>query len=251
MKKVLTGSTLKILAVISMVIDHFAQVVLKNGIILNAPYSRFSDAQFSLLMNITNICHIAGRIAFPIFCFLLVEGFLHTHDLKKYLLNLGIFAVVSEPVYDLALKGTLISPDGQNVMFTLLLGLIVLTVIKKACGNIWLGMIVTAAGAFISYICRLDGWYYGILLMAVFYFFHDKPVLRNVFAILIMYICGLDFSIRGLISPYFITAACSLIFISLYNGKRGMRMKYFFYVFYPAHFIVFYVLSAYIIVPRL
>lgn len=56
-----------------------------------------------------NICHILGRIAFPIFCFLLVEGFFHTHNLKKYILNLGIFALISEPIYDLACAGTLFS----------------------------------------------------------------------------------------------------------------------------------------------
>ena len=102
MKKIISGSTLKILAMIFMVIDHFGQVVLKNGIILHAPYSMFTDEQFDMLMSTVNICHILGRIAFPVFCFLLVEGFFHTHNLKKYILNLGIFALISEPVYDLA-----------------------------------------------------------------------------------------------------------------------------------------------------
>lgn len=109
MKKIISGSTLKILAMIFMVIDHFGQVVLKNGIILHAPYSMFTDEQFDMLMSTVNICHILGRIAFPVFCFLLVEGFFHTHNLKKYILNLGIFALISEPVYDLACAGTLFS----------------------------------------------------------------------------------------------------------------------------------------------
>lgn len=82
MKKCISGSTLKILAMIFMVIDHFGQVVLKNGIILNAPYSMFTDEQFDILMSTVNGCHILGRISFPIFCFLLAEGFFHTHSLK-------------------------------------------------------------------------------------------------------------------------------------------------------------------------
>mgnify|MGYP000494316203 CR=1 FL=1 len=74
MKKIISGSTLKILAMIFMVIDHLGQVVLKNGIILNAPYSMFTDEQFDILMSAVNICHILGRIAFPIFCFFVSRG---------------------------------------------------------------------------------------------------------------------------------------------------------------------------------
>lgn len=93
MNKIFTGSTLKILAVISMLTDHFGQIILKNGLALNAPYSMFTDKQFKLLLSAIEICHILGRIAFPVFCFLVVEGFLHTHSLKKYLLHLGMFAI--------------------------------------------------------------------------------------------------------------------------------------------------------------
>lgn len=100
---------MKIVAMFFMVIDHLGQVVLKNGIILNAPYSMFTDEQFSDLMSAVNICHILGRISFPIFCFLLVEGFLHTHSLKKYFFNLGLFAIISEPIYDLACTGNVFS----------------------------------------------------------------------------------------------------------------------------------------------
>lgn len=249
MKKCLTGSTLKIIAVISMLLDHFSQIILKRGIILTAPYAMFTDAQFSVLLKCFDIFHILGRIAFPIFCFLLVEGFVHTKNLKKYFLNLGIFAVISEPIYDLALAGKWFSLDQQNVLFTLLLGLCVITLVKKFDGNRIISVILIAAGACVSYICKLDGWYYGIFLIAAFYLFYDKPVLKNISAILIMYLCGLDFSISGLIEPNFLLAAASLIFINLYNGKRGMKLKYFFYWFYPAHLLLFTLVSNYIVIP--
>ena len=231
MKKIISGSTLKILAMIFMVIDHFGQVVLKNGIILHAPYSMFTDEQFDMLMSTVNICHILGRIAFPVFCFLLVEGFFHTHNLKKYILNLGIFALISEPVYDLACAGTLFSLGQQNVLFTLLLGLIILTIIKRSHKNVIISFAAIVVGAYISYICNLDGWYYGIALISVFYLFYDMPALKYTASILVMYICGLNFTISGFIDPYFLTAATSLLFISMYNGERGMKMKYFFYIF--------------------
>ncbi len=181
MKKIFSGSTLKILAVCFMVIDHLGQVVLKNGIILNAPYSMFTDEQFSILMATVNVCHILGRISFPIFCYLLVEGFIHTHNLKKYIFNLGIFAVVSEPIYDLANTGNLFSLNQQNVLFTLLLGLFVIAIIKKCDKNIIISFFTILIGAIMSYICKFDGWYYGIGLISVFYIFYGMPKLKYAF----------------------------------------------------------------------
>ncbi|MCQ4636398.1 conjugal transfer protein TraX [Anaerovorax odorimutans] len=251
MKKYFTGSTLKLLAVVSMLIDHAGQIVLKNGIILNAPYSAFTDKAFSMLLSLLDVCHIIGRLAFPIFCFLLVEGFLHTHNLKKYMLNLGIFAIVSEPVYDLAFRGQFISSEAQNVLFTLLLGLVILAAIKKLNNNIPAACILTAAGAFLAYKCMLDGSYYGVLLMVAFYLLRDKPFIKYITAALIMYGCGLDFTIKGMLNPYFLTALCALIPISLYNGKRGIRMKYFFYIFYPAHLLILFIITSQIIIPLL
>ena len=249
MRKNLTGSTLKIIAVVSMLLDHFSKIILEEGIILHVPYSMFTDTQFGILMTAADILQVLGRIAFPVFCFLLVEGFLHTHDLKRYFLNLTIFALISEPVYDLANKGKAFSLAQQNVLFTLLLGVGVLTLIKKFNKNIAVSFIVIFIGAIISYLCNMDGWYYGICLMAVFYLFHDKIILRNIFAILTMYLCGLDFSIGGLIDPNFLAAASSLIFINLYNGKRGVNLKYFFYWFYPAHLLTLFLISKYMIIP--
>ena len=246
MNKIFTGSTLKILAVISMLTDHFGQIILKNGLALNAPYSMFTDKQFKLLLSAIEICHILGRIAFPVFCFLVVEGFLHTHSLKKYLLHLGMFAILSEPIYDLAFGGKIFSLSQQNVLFTLLLGVLVLAVIKNNCKNVALCFVIVGIGAFIAYICKLDGGYYGICLIVIFYIFRNKSVYRYVAAILLMYICGMEFSLKGLIDPYFLTAVCSLVLIYFYNGKRGMKMKYFFYIFYPAHLVTLFVVSVWI-----
>lgn len=243
MKKIFSGSTLKILAIFFMVVDHWGQVVLKNGIILNAPYSMFTDEQFSCLMYMVDICHILGRISFPIFCYLLVEGFIHTHDVKKYIFNLGIFAIISEPIYDLAGTGSLFSLNQQNVLFTLLLGLIVIAIIKKYNKKVIISFCSIVIGSTISYICKFDGWYYGIGLISAFYIFYDKPKLKYTFSILIMYICGLDFSLNGVIDPYFLTAVFSLLLISQYNGKRGLNMKYFFYIFYPLHLLILFFIS--------
>lgn len=246
MKKYFTGSTLKIIAACCMLVDHIGQVVLKNGVVLSAPYSLFTDAQFSILLSAVNVCHMVGRIAFPIFCFLLVEGFLHTHSLKKYWLHLCIFALISEPIYDLANTGQLFSMEQQNVMFTWLLGLTVLIIIRT-CKDRWpVSILAIGAGAYLSYLCHLDGWYYGILLIGTFYLFHDTSIVKYVVSIAVMYVCGLDFSIYGWIDPYFLTAVFSLLPVCLYNGERGRNLKYFFYMFYPLHLLGLFLIAAYL-----
>ena len=109
---------------ITMLIDHIGACVFERGLLL-VDEIRNDAALFEMLRNTDRILRLIGRVSFPIFCFLLVEGFFHTHNLKKYILNLGIFALISEPVYDLACAGTLFSLGQQNVLFTLLLGLII------------------------------------------------------------------------------------------------------------------------------
>mgnify|MGYP001781791994 FL=1 len=94
----ISGSTLKIIAAISMVLDHVSRIVLTNGIMTHASYSQISDEQWAILSEASDVLHVLGRIAFPLFCFLIVEGFLHTHDLKKYLRNMLVFAIIAEPI---------------------------------------------------------------------------------------------------------------------------------------------------------
>lgn len=99
----ISGSTLKIIAAISMVLDHVSRIVLTNGIMTHASYSQISDEQWAILSEASDVLHVLGRIAFPLFCFLIVEGFLHTHDIKKYLRNMLVFAIIAEP-YTISFK---------------------------------------------------------------------------------------------------------------------------------------------------
>ena len=105
----ISGYWLKVIAVVSMLIDHTSAVILE---------------QIPGLENPAFLMRIIGRLAFPIYCFLLVEGFMHTRDREKYALRLGCFAAVSEIPFDLAFNGKVLEVGYQNVFFTLLLGLL-------------------------------------------------------------------------------------------------------------------------------
>ena len=120
-KKGLSGSTLKLIAIITMFIDHIGAVIVERMLYVTGNTGSFTYEQ---MQNLDTILRSIGRIGFPLFCFLLVEGFLHTRNLGKYALRLLVFAVVSELPFNLAFAGQLFFAGYQNVFFTLLIGLI-------------------------------------------------------------------------------------------------------------------------------
>ena len=122
----------------------------------------------------------AGRVAFPIFAFMAVEGYFHTHDLKKYTLRLLLFALLSEIPFDLMYGGTWFYPVHQNVIWTLLLGILGVhlmeTVRKKQ--KTWMYLLVSAlvvaAGAVLGTLGMVDYYGTGVLTVFIFYFFHGR-----------------------------------------------------------------------------
>ena len=112
----LSGTALKRIACLSMLVDHLGASLLENGLFR-------CSAIDPRLVGLDQLLRLAGRLAFPIYCFLLVEGFLHTHDLKKYALRMLGFALISEWPFDWAFFSG-VYWGHQNVYFTLLLGLL-------------------------------------------------------------------------------------------------------------------------------
>jgi hypothetical protein len=223
----MNGFTLKLIAMATMLIDHVAAVLI--------PVSRTYE-----------ICRIVGRLAFPIYCFLLVEGFFHTKNVKKYLMSMGIFALISEIPFDLAFSNKTIDMGflySQNVFFTLFIGLTVICLMsiieKKYVDKVFLGNVfntlVVIAGCAVSILLYTDYTYFGILLIVAFYVFRgNKGILT--FVVFLLTIC-LGLYLEGY-------AFISMLFIWRYNGKRGPQgNKYIFYAFYPVHILVIYLIS--------
>jgi len=248
----LSGSTLKIIAVISMVLDHLSRIVLTNGIMIYATRDQLSKSQWAFVDGLADITSILGRIAFPIFCFLIVEGFIHTHNLLKYILTMFVFALATECVYDYVFSGSFFCISMQNVMFEFVLALIMLSVLKLI-EKIWKNpqlvvyVVVVAVFSAVAEALYLDGGMYGILLIAVFYWFRNYDKFKLVAAALVMVISachiiggGFEFNLNNILDMDLAAELVSLIPIALYNGKRGLKLKYFFYVFYPGHLAVLY-----------
>jgi hypothetical protein len=235
LKDGLSGSTLKLIAVTSMLIDHaFAALVEKVYInkALYMPGLVLPDGAINYNLWIFGLQNIMrgtiGRIAFPIFCFLLVQGFIHTSNRNKYKLRLLVFALISELPFNLALKDSF-TFRASNVFFTLLLGLLSMELIEKDW-SVWLRGLGVAAIAFFAEIIKCDYGASGVILIAFLYLAKDDMTKT----VLVGFVSMLTFPS---ISPMSILAYIPIIF---YNGKRGLKLKYAFYLFYPAHLLVLY-----------
>ena len=202
--------TLKMIAIASMLIDHIRAV---------------------LFPQIT-IFRMIGRIAFPIFAYTVVEGFVHTHDLKKYIIRLGIFALLSEVPFDLAFAGKVIEFGHQNVFFTLFLGVVMLSLYVRA-RNVTEQFSVVAVTVLVSRLLHVDYQGTAILMIFLFYYLREKK-LDKLFAV-----GTLILLVSGKIQLFSLLA---FIPIALYNGERGPKMKAFFYAFYPVHLLALYLI---------
>ena len=217
---------MKMIAIITMLIDHIGAVLIPSN---TTAYLIFRSI---------------GRLAFPIFAFLIVEGFYHTRDVKRYLTRLGIFALVSEIPFDLAFYGDFYMGH-QNIFFTLFLGLLLIMVMKDIERRFPKNLITSNAintllvisFCIIAFLLKTDYNFLGILLITAFYLFRGSKMLL-VLSILLIF--GTP------IGDISILATLSMVFISLYNGKKGKGMKYFFYVFYPAHLLILFLIFKYV-----
>lgn len=327
-KKGISGSTVKIIAVVAMLIDHLAAALLTRILISNGMMDVLMSGDYGKIMQWISdngalyygmsAMRMIGRLGFPIFCFLLVEGFQKTRNIRKYVFRLGLFALISEIPFDLACSGKVLEFGYQNVYFTLFIGILslcafdffakhdvhkTLRVILTIAGILLLPgyaalafcnllgslfaqfgvslayllggqekVMVLLAAVYIAFVIvmaiiyaayrhakgsdrawrmcadmaalgaamfaadflRTDYSGMGVLTIAVMYLFRKRKVVSALSGCIVL----------TLMSVNEITAFFTLIPIALYNGERGLKMKYFFYVFYPAHLLIIWLIAA-------
>ncbi len=235
----ISSNTLKIFACACMLCDHVGYVLVDNNSVMRA----------------------IGRLAFPIFVFLLVEGYRHTSNVKMYILRLFVFALISEVPYDLAFARSVFEISDQNVFFTLAAGLTAVYLLDRVLSGysatteykVILAFGAVLIPAALAEICRTDYGMGGITVIILFYMITPaygrgklpekakRNATNTVLSAVIYYL------FYGLSELY---ALFAIIPISFYNGKRGVKNKvvqYAFYFFYPVHLLCIYLVYKFFI----
>lgn len=232
----ISGSLLKWFAIITMAIDHMGAGLLESYV-MNAwggsPLGSIFLERWDDILAVDKIIRSIGRPAFPIFCFLLVQGFVHTHDVKKYAVRLGIFALISEIPFDLALRITPFYWKHQNAFFTLLTGLLTIWFMKRFQDRLWARMAGLIVGAALAELFHMDYGAFGIALIVLLCLLQDKKVLQCI--------------LGAVCCAWETTAPLAFILIWFYNGKRGRQPKWFFYWFYPVHLLMYALVGMYVL----
>lgn len=199
----------------------------------------------------------AGRVAFPIFVFMAVEGYFHTRSFKKYILRMLLFAVLSEIPFDLMYGGTWFYPVHQNVLWTFLLGLLGVWLMEQVRkkGKTWMYLLVCVlvvpAGLVLGTLCMVDYYGVGVLTVFVFYFLHGRKWWCFLGQLAALYWLNVEL-LGGLMYPVQLfgmefelcqqgLALLALIPIWLYRGRQGYHSKpfqYLCYAFYSVHMLL-------------
>ena len=217
--EIMSSLVLKITALITMIIDHYGAIFQSDIITYR----------------------IIGRLAFPIYCFLLVEGYTHTSNIKKYASRLTAFAFISEVPFDLAFFGE-IGFKHQNIFFTLFIGLAAIYFIDNKEGkyNNNRALIIFAA-SILATLLKTDYQFIGIIYIMAFYFAKSQPKHKRFLVVaLIMFVVNLS---AGWMQQFSLIA---LIPIYFYNNKQGIKNKILqmsFYIAYPLHLLLFYLVN--------
>lgn len=220
----ISQESLKRIACITMLIDHIGAIFLPG---------------YSL--------RIIGRLAFPIYCFLLAEGVHYTRNPNRYALRLAISMVLTEPIFDLAFSGRWTWAH-QSVMVTLLLGFLGLQTMKK-CRNLPLRILAVVPFALLAQWLRTDYGGAGVCLIALFGISRDLPhrlfIQLAGMVLIFSRMPSLKIPFGGIYLSIQLFAVFAIIPIALYSGRKATGSKLSqlgFYLFYPVHLLVLYLI---------
>ena len=225
-QKNLSQEALKLIACITMFIDHFGHAIVPE---LAVPY----------MVELYYVCRIIGRIAFPIYCFLLSEGMRHTRSPLKYIGRLAVGILLAELPFDILFEGG-ISWEYQSVMVTLTLGAVMLWCMGKTEKK-WLKVLFVVPFAILAELCKSDYGGWGIVMIAVFALF-DRITGQIIGLLLVnLMMNSAAIPLFGLRLSVQLFAVLAMIPIGLYGGRKRTHNKavqWGFYLFYPAHILL-------------
>lgn len=233
----ITADGLKIFACLMMFLQTVGISIVEKGMIHIDAYTQeqFSellaeDSHMMFLAGVGSVMQLLGGMAVPLFAFLLVEGFMHTADDRRYLLTILLFALLSEIPYDLAIYQKVWEPAGQNALCSMAVSLLMLYFLRmadlvKRPAGIFLKLLIVSGGVFWVSLLRTEYGLSIVLLTAVFYLFYG----RN----------GWKTALGVLISLLHVTGPLAFYGIWCYNEVRTNRIpKYAYYLFYPLHLLI-------------
>jgi hypothetical protein len=232
-----TVFTLKIIALVTMLIDHAGAV--------------FPEV-FGFPPAGANIFRVIGRVSFPIFVYLLAEGFRHTKNRQKFLVRLGLFALISEVPYDLAFGNDLNFIARTNIFYTLFLGGATITAHEYLRENKSFIASVVALFPFMFLAEALTVDYGAVGVVFIFAVYAAKsPRIRLAtmagfcvllhFAMLRHFLQG--YSVPTMHLAMIPATLFAVLICAFYNGKRGAKLKWIFYALYPTHLLLFAILQ--------
>ena len=230
----ISRNTLKIIACIAMLCDHAGKSYIQ-GI-----YGRDSDIYFLL-------CDVIGRIAFPIFCALFIQGIMHTKNEMKHLITLGVFAVISEPCFDLAIYHKWVYVRHQNVMLSWLLSCITIVLLKNLyaeyktnkldiCAYVYIYLLIILLLSSLSFSLFIDYKMFIVPITGIVFF------VWKTFPNLQFWVIGAIIAIAE--AAFYKTPGTLLAipFMMLYDStkiqKNNNVQRYSFYAFYPLHLLI-------------
>lgn len=262
----MTAFALKILAIVTMTLDHIDTVLGQRGLM-----TLFSLSE-TVALHLGDLMTVLGRLAFPIFAFCIAEGAKKTRSMPKYIGRLALFAVISEPIYFAVhsrsfgmeisvadfVEFVLVRQNYSNVLFTLTLGALALygyqLLVRKQIPHPKLWFIPIGVAA--AFAAEYFGCNYGIagVVLILGLYFAGNNTQRAILIVawsLYLYIIyqGMGAWNQVWTRPIlkFLAASASAIPICLYNGKQGKKLKWTFYLYYPAHLLVLLLLRQWLV----
>lgn len=224
----LSAGTLKSIALVTMLIDHAAIALLLNPVLLPAAPLHRGTQLYDLYL-LYKVMRSIGRIAFPIFCFFIVEGFFHTRSRLFYAARLLLLAIISEIPFNLALEnGEVFNMANRNTIFTLFFGLLACWAFDYFRDRWYVQLPLVAACFAAAFFLHTDYDWQGALVIFLFYLLHDWRVPQLIAGFIALSFIGGEL-------PFVLLAFPLLM---LYNGNRGRMPKAVFYAFYPVHLMI-------------